>query len=182
MNRNGRITLTEQDLHTLVEDAVRLYITENDMDEGFWSNMKGAFKPVGQAAGQTMKNIKGSTANGLRQVGNKVGQYAQNASDKLGQVGSKVGQYAQNAANTAKAGGNMMKAGWQDSKLQGYKDEAVKALNDYLRYATKTVGAGDKTVQVVNNCISALNRNANMGKTRTGVYMNQFMRGMGMNN
>lgn len=165
MNRNGQIRLTEQDLHMLVEDAVRLYLNENGMDEGFWNNMKGAFKPVGQVAGQTMNNIK----NNVR-------------TSKLNQVGNKIGQYAQNVANTAKAGGNMVKAGWQDSKLRGYKDEAVKALDNYLRYATKTVGAGDKTVQMVQNCINALNRNAGMGRARTGAYRNQFMRGMGMGN
>ena len=32
---NKPIQLTEQDLHMLVEDAVKTYLTENGMDEGW---------------------------------------------------------------------------------------------------------------------------------------------------
>ena len=45
MNKK-QIVLTEQDLHMLVEDAVRLYLQENDMEEGVWGGLKNAYQAV----------------------------------------------------------------------------------------------------------------------------------------
>ena len=41
--KNKPIQLTEQDLHFLVENAVQVYLTENETDEGFWGGMKNAW-------------------------------------------------------------------------------------------------------------------------------------------
>ena len=46
MAKNQPIRLTEQDLHMLVEDAVKTYLRENDMEEGWlgdkWNQTKTA--------------------------------------------------------------------------------------------------------------------------------------------
>lgn len=49
---NQRIQLTEQDLHVLVEDAVRIYLKEQRIDE-FW----GGLKNMMGAAGNAMSNM-----------------------------------------------------------------------------------------------------------------------------
>ena len=44
--RRNQIVLTEQDLHMLVEDAVRVYLQENDMEEGVWGGLKNVYQAV----------------------------------------------------------------------------------------------------------------------------------------
>lgn len=170
---NQPIRLTEQDIHFLVEEAVKGYLVENGMDEGLWNNLKGAFKPMGQVANQAMNktgqaatNKFNNAAQGIKNAANRIGQGMQNTANKVRQV--------------AQSGANTMKAGWQNAKLQGLKDDTVKALNNYLQYAQQTVGAGDATVKAVQNCIQILNRNANLGNARTSAFKNQFQRNMGM--
>lgn len=177
MNNNRKsnqpIRLTEQDLHFLVEEAVKGYIVENGVDEGLWNNLKGAFKPMGQVANKAINNAGQAASNKF----NNARQGIQNAASRVGQgiynTANKVGQVAQSGANT-------MKAGWQNAKLQGLKDDTVKALNNYLQYAQQTVGAGDATVKAVQNCIQILNRNASLGNARTSAFKNQFQKNMGM--
>ena len=52
MNNNRRtnqpIRLTEQDLHFLVEEAVKGYLIENGMDEGVWGGLKNVWNGVKQ--------------------------------------------------------------------------------------------------------------------------------------
>lgn len=173
------ITLTEQDIHNLVKESlVRTLMNEGytreQIEEGFFSNLKGAFKPVGQVAGQAMNQVGNSARQKLNTVGNAIGNTANKVGQAVGNAANKVGQ-------TAKSGGQMMKAGWQNAKLQGYKQDAINALNKYLQYAKGTIGAGDKTVNYVQQCIKALSRNANVGNSRVGAYRNDFQRNIGMN-
>lgn len=50
MNNNRKsnqpIRLTEQDLHFLVEEAVKGYLVENGMDEGVWGGLKNVWNGV----------------------------------------------------------------------------------------------------------------------------------------
>lgn len=51
MRANNRVTrLTEQDLHYIVEDVVRQYVNE-EMDEGFWNQMKSGANTMFQRGG-----------------------------------------------------------------------------------------------------------------------------------
>lgn len=166
---NKLIQLTESDLHDIVNGAVQEILVQ----EGFWSNLKGAFKPMGQVANQAGQKMGGGIAQAAKNVGNKVGQMAQNVGNKVGNAATKVGQTVQSGANT-------MRAGWQNAKLQGLKDDTIKALQNYVAYASKTVGAGDPTIQAVNNAIAALRKNASLGNARVGAYRNQFASNLGM--
>ena len=51
------IRLTEQDLHFLVEEAVKGYLMENGMDEGAFSALWGAGKQAMGRMGQNVKNM-----------------------------------------------------------------------------------------------------------------------------
>lgn len=166
---NKLIQLTESDLHDIVNGAVQEILVQ----EGFRSNLKGAFKPMGQVAKQVGQKMGSGIAQAAKNVGNKVGQMAQNVGDKVGDAATKVGQTVQSGANT-------MRAGWQNAKLQGLKDDTIKALQNYVAYASKTVGAGDPTIQAVNNAIAALRKNASLGNARVGAYRNQFASNLGM--
>lgn len=64
------IQLTEQDLHMLVEDAVRVYLKENGMDEGAWSALWGAGK---QAVGNKFAQAK----QGIQNLGQNIQNTAQ---------------------------------------------------------------------------------------------------------
>lgn len=161
--------ITEEQFREIVNETVQNIL----MQEGFWDNIKGAFKPMGQvgkAAGQAAVNKMGDAAKSygrtIRNTANRIGQGVQNAANKVGQVAQSAGQ--------------TMKAGYQDAKLQGYKQDAIKALDTYLQYAKQIVGTGDNTVQAVQNAIQALNRNANASKGRVGAFRNQFQRNLGM--
>ena len=183
--------ITEEQFRQIVNETVQNIL----MQEGFWDNIKGAFKPMGQvgkAAGQAAVNKMGDAAKSygrtIRNTANRLGQGVQNAANRVGQgmqnAANRVGQGVQNAANrvgqVAQSAGQTMKAGYQDAKLQGYKQDAIKALDTYLQYAKQIVGTGDNTVQAVQNAIQALNRNANASKGRVGAFRNQFQRNLGM--
>ena len=55
MDKKQTIKLTEQDLHMLVEDAVRTYLNENGIDEGGWSALLGAGKNAVQGKFNNMR-------------------------------------------------------------------------------------------------------------------------------
>lgn len=113
-----RIRLTEQDLHMLVEDAVRTYLTENEMEEGFWGGVGNAFRSVGngnwnprQAYSQgswasSMKKYCTSAQQGLQGVQNimmKSGD--QQGANTVGQLINNLNQlvtnYQANARNAS---------------------------------------------------------------------------------
>ena len=57
MKNNKPIQLTEQDLHFLVEDAVRNILKENGMEEGaLWNAFKQKGQQIGQNIGKVRKN------------------------------------------------------------------------------------------------------------------------------
>lgn len=56
MNKK-QIVLTEQDLHMLVEDAVRVYLQENGMDEGIWGGVKNVTQQGYNAVRNGLKNF-----------------------------------------------------------------------------------------------------------------------------
>ena len=81
MANNKPIQLTEQDLHILVEDAVKLYLKENGMDEISWAGLKG----IGGAFKQNMQNMAGNVRNtyNAAKINSQVIKLAQNAKNAL---------------------------------------------------------------------------------------------------
>ena len=77
---NKSIQLTEQDLHMLVEDAVKTYLTENELGEGVWGGLKNVWQGAKNwnfNVGQTYK--AGNWASSF----NSYAQEAQNALEQM---------------------------------------------------------------------------------------------------
>lgn len=77
---NKPIQLTEQDLHILVEDAVKIYLTENELGEGVWGGLKNVWQGAKNwnfNVGQTYK--AGNWASSF----NSYAQEAQNALEQM---------------------------------------------------------------------------------------------------
>ena len=77
---NKPIQLTEQDLHILVEDAVKTYLTENELGEGVWGGLKNVWQGAKNwnfNVGQTYK--AGNWASSF----NSYAQEAQNALEQM---------------------------------------------------------------------------------------------------
>ena len=118
MNKR-QIVLTEQDLHFLVENAVKTYLVENDMEEGLWGGLKnsarslfnGNFDNLAQAYSQgswasTINKYYQTAQNGLKgmqQIMNKSGdqQGASVIQQIIQNLGNVVQNYQQVAANTS---------------------------------------------------------------------------------
>lgn len=104
MESNKPIQLTEQDLHFLVEDAVRNILRENDMEEGIWGGMKNLAQKGAQAVG-----------NGISNMGKGIANRAQSA---------------YNNAKTATTGAyNNMKTAYQ----QGSAQQDIQNVNNALK-------------------------------------------------
>lgn len=114
---NKQIQLTEQDLHILVEDAVRTYLRENGMEEGVWSGMKNAMRGIGNGNFHMMQNYRS-------------GSYA-------GSI-QKYGQNAINALNQFK--GILNKSGAQQivPQIENISSELTKIMNNYQNIAQQS--------------------------------------------
>jgi len=83
------IKLTEQDLHFLVEEAVKGYLVENGMDEGVWGGLKNVWNGAKQGnfnVGTTYK--AGNWASSFQ----KYEQQVQKIIQQMQQVAQKSGQ------------------------------------------------------------------------------------------
>lgn len=133
------MVLTEQDLHFVVENAVRAYLIENGMDEGFWGGLSTLGSKFGNGAkrmGQNMANTVGQAANA---VGNKLGQAANAVGDKLGQAGQAMGKAYTNAKNTYQTGS-------ANQDAQKAIQNAVNALNNLKAADQKLQSLGQYSV------------------------------------
>ena len=163
---NRQIQLTEQDLHFLVENAVKSYLMENDMEEGLSGLASGAARWAGnklQKVGQNMTN----TASG------KLGQ----AKEYLGKKYGQAKQYAARQKENMKQGmQNMQKAARMGSLNQDAQkaiENARNALQALQDVNTKMVESGigstalDKnTAPMVQNLLNNFNRISGQFKTR----------------
>lgn len=78
--RNQQIRLTEEDLHILVEDAVKSYLINEGIEEGFWGGLRNVWQGAKRKnfnVGQTYK--AGSWASSF----NSCATTAQNALEKM---------------------------------------------------------------------------------------------------
>lgn len=140
MERN-QIVLSEQDLHMLVEDAVRIYLTENGMDEGFWGNLGAAFKPVGQTMKAGAQQAGQAAANAVGGAYNKVAGAVGNAANAVGKAATQTG--------------NAMKQNYRASKVQDLRNKVEQAFNQYAQYA----GAGKETITAFQNFMKKVDQN-----------------------
>lgn len=117
------IQLTEQDLHMLVENTVRILIKENGMEEGVWGGMKNAYNGIKSGnfnIGQTYNSGKISSnfsnfanqamtaINEMIKIANSTGN--QQISRYLTQVNKTIGNSVNsfNAASQEVAQGNAL--------------------------------------------------------------------------
>jgi TolA-binding protein len=98
MEKNRPIQLTEQDLHILVEDAVKTYLIQ----EGFFSNMWNGAKNVAGGAWDAAKAV-GNTAGAMYYNGaangqiQKLQQMQQQYQQKIQQIQQQIQQLQQKA-------------------------------------------------------------------------------------
>lgn len=149
MNKK-QIVLTEQDLHMLVEDAVRLYLQENDMEEGVTGFLSGMFNRGQKQVQNTGENLRNSINDKLAQAKEygrkKLAQAKQGVQNyqMAGQVSS-INQDAQKAVTTAYNSLNNLLT--LSNKLKGITGYAA-------------LGPGLETAVV--NCMNALKSGGNL--------------------
>lgn len=81
--RNQQIRLTEEDLHMLVEDAVKSYLINEGIEEGFWGGVKNAWNGMKGGNFNVKTNYRvGNWASSF----NNYAQQAQNAIAQMQQI------------------------------------------------------------------------------------------------
>ena len=96
----NQIVLNEQDLHFLVEDAVKNYLVENGLEETVWGGMKNAFQGI-RKGNWNLSNIYG--AGDLASSFNKYYGQAKNGLDGMVKIASKYDNGGQLSASLANA-------------------------------------------------------------------------------
>lgn len=120
-NSNKPIQLTEQDMQFLVKEALKSYITENNIDEGIWDGMKTFGRSVGNKMADGAANVKNNLGSNMRAMGKKMG---------------KAYNYAKNTYQTGSITGDAQK----------YISNATNALNSLLQADNKLVQMGQNSV------------------------------------
>lgn len=100
------IQLTEKDLHVLVENAVRVYLKENGMEEGIWGGLKTAMQGVGQGNFYLGRNYK---------LGKQVSSFSKYAQQIVG-LATKMQQIA-DANNLTQISSNLVSYGNAINKM-----------------------------------------------------------------
>lgn len=159
---NKPIQLTEQDLHMLVEDAVRAYLTENGMDEGFWNNLGAAFKPLGQTA-------KSGISQAGQAAANKIGGAYNTVKNAATQAGRAVGNAATQTANA-------MQQNYRASKIQDMRNKLEQMFIQYANYA----GAGQNTVNAFNQLLAKIDQNVGLKNNMAAGATNGMKRAFGV--
>ena len=141
---NQRIQLTEQDLHMLVEDAVRTYLINEGMDDGFWGNLGAAFKPLGQTA-------KAGLGQAGQAAANKIGGAYRTVANGVGKAANAVGNAASQTANA-------MQQNYRASKIQDMRNKLEQQFIQYANYA----GAGQNTINAFNQLLAKIDQNVGL--------------------
>lgn len=137
-NSNKPIQLTEQDMQFLVKEALKSYITENNIDEDIWDGTKTLVRSVGNKMADGAANMKNNLGSNMRAMRKKIG---------------KAYNYAKNTYQTGSITGDAQK----------YISNATNALNSLLQADNKLVQMGqysvignDKQRQVVMQALNVL--------------------------
>lgn len=124
--RNRQISLTEEDLHFVVENAVKSVLMENGQDEGFFGGLGALGSKFGnrmQTQAQKMGNAMGGAYNNAKQA---VSGAYNNAKQAVGNAVGNATQAVQGAYNNAK---NTYQVGSINQDAQKAITNAVQALN-----------------------------------------------------
>ena len=149
-NYKRQIQLTEEDLHFLVEDAVKTYLKENGMEEGVFGGLKNVWQGVKQGnlnVGQTYKSGKLASnfqsyaqqamqaIQGMTQIANQTGnqqiqKYLSQVYDTLSYTIRFFNNVAQKVANgemsynyVNNGGHNIFKVNNKNLNKMGYKQK-----------------------------------------------------------
>lgn len=131
-NSNKPIQLTEQDMQFLVKEALKSYITENNIDEDVWDGTKTFVRSVGNKMADGAANVKNNLGPKMQAMGEKIGKTIQNTKNKMG----KAYNYAKNTYQTGSITGDAQK----------YISNATNALNSLLQADNKLVQMGQYSV------------------------------------
>lgn len=161
MNNNRKlnqpISLTEQDLHFLVEEAVKGYLVENGMEEDFLGGLG--------TIGSKLKNR--ATAMGQNFADN-VGQKWGQAKDAMGRAANAVGQKYKQTRKAVGKGIDNIKSTYQVGSInqdaQKAVQNAIQSLNNLVQLSGKLQGMGQnavigpQTLPIIQQCIKTLNQ------------------------
>ena len=166
-----QIRLTEQDIHTLVEDAVRSYLVNEGVDEGFWGGvsnaMHGAFGKNGQGQrnfnfnlGQTYRSGRdassfakyaqqaGTAIKGMKDIATNTGN--KNVSNSLNTVAKNIQSVAQQYTTQAQnvANGDAKQIGKVNNPWsRTQKADDIQAQYDDLNQQYNTLQGNYNTLQ-----------------------------------
>ena len=149
---SNKIRLTESELHELVNEAVQQIL----IDEGIWDSIKGGASALGTMAKKGFENGAGRFQTSMNDKMQRFGQGVRNAydraSDKVANANRKIRAAGSGVYNT-------MKAGAVNANIQAAKNNAIKALNNFLQVAQKSQGiVGSNTLSSVQQCLTNLNK------------------------
>ena len=156
---NKQIQITEEDLHTLVEDAVQTYLNEERIDE-FWGGMKNTMRGLSNGNFQMAQNYRSgnwaSSFNGYYKSAYK----AINGMMKIVNSNEATQQYGQYLQNIL---------GYLNNINQMYSKFAIqqsgnKAANSNFHYGKDENGV--ETKNDFNNKLNNANREANINPTQ----------------
>lgn len=118
-----KIRLTESDVHSIVTEAVKQIMLENEsvLEEGWWDTAKSFMGQYGQRANKQMQQT-------ATNVGNRVGQMANAAKN-----------FAQNTANNVQQGYNNMKQDVRNTMQNARQDSSMKEMQNAFNNFKKAV-------------------------------------------
>jgi len=101
---NKPIQLTEQDLHMLVEDAVKAYLVNEGIDEGLWGGLSALGSSAKNKMASVGQNMANAASNKWNQAKNAMGNAANAVGNKMNQAKQAVGQAYNNAKEVYQQG------------------------------------------------------------------------------
>ncbi len=144
MNKNNKpIQLSENDLHFLVESAVKTYLKENGMDESLWGGLSSLGQKFGNGAKRGIGNAENKMNSMYNSAKNAVGNMATKASNAMGNAYNNAATKVGNAYNQGK---NVYMAGSANADAQKAIKNAASALNALLQADNKLVQIGQPSV------------------------------------
>lgn len=137
----SKMVIKESQLRQIVEESIRTYLAENEMEEGFFKNI-----------GAGLKNAFGGDVQKANAAMNKFGQgvknTAQNAWNTVKQAGQNVADSAQNAYNNVAQGVNSrVDAFKQNYQAQKDATAAMDAAKSGEKQMNKAIATLDKLVE-----------------------------------
>jgi hypothetical protein len=133
--KQGRIRLTEQELHYLVEDAVRTYLINEGMDEDLKGNFRGGMNWI-------YNKFRGNNQQAPETADQQVTQPVETEPQKKGNFLQRWGNSMANAGEQLEDFKSAVKKGGYNGDAQKYINNAATALKSLLDADKNMVAAG----------------------------------------